>query len=102
MSREPSEKTQHRRAFLTGSLGGLLGAGCQGLAGSRSRETGPRDKAAAAEPGAPHAAAREKVMSAPTATATARMPVLFAGHGSPMNAIEDNRWSQAFRELGGQ
>jgi 4,5-DOPA dioxygenase extradiol len=30
------------------------------------------------------------------------MPVLFAGHGSPMNAIEDNRWSQAFRELGGQ
>src|SRR6185436_10993923 len=29
-----------------------------------------------------------------------RMPVLFVGHGSPMNAIEDNRWSQAFRALG--
>jgi len=28
------------------------------------------------------------------------MPVLFVGHGSPMNAIEDNRWSRAFRELG--
>ncbi len=28
-----------------------------------------------------------------------RMPVLFVGHGSPMNAIEDNRWSRAFREL---
>jgi 4,5-DOPA dioxygenase extradiol len=28
------------------------------------------------------------------------MPVFFAGHGSPMNAIEDNRWSQAFRGLG--
>ena len=29
-----------------------------------------------------------------------RMPVLFVGHGSPMNAIEDNLWSRAFRELG--
>ena len=30
----------------------------------------------------------------------ARMPVLFVGHGNPMNAIEDNRWSRAFRALG--
>jgi 4,5-DOPA dioxygenase extradiol len=30
------------------------------------------------------------------------MPVLFAGHGSPMNAIEDNAWSRAFRALGGE
>jgi 4,5-DOPA dioxygenase extradiol len=30
---------------------------------------------------------------------TARMPVLFVGHGSPMNAIEDNAWSRAFRSL---
>lgn len=29
-----------------------------------------------------------------------RMPVIFAGHGSPMNAIEDNRWSAGFTELG--
>jgi 4,5-DOPA dioxygenase extradiol len=29
-----------------------------------------------------------------------RMPVLFVGHGSPMNAIEDNVWSRGFRELG--
>jgi 4,5-DOPA dioxygenase extradiol len=29
-----------------------------------------------------------------------RMPVLFVGHGSPMNAIEDNRWSRAWTELG--
>ncbi len=29
----------------------------------------------------------------------ARMPVLFVGHGSPMNAIEDNVWSRAFRAL---
>jgi 4,5-DOPA dioxygenase extradiol len=30
------------------------------------------------------------------------MPVLFIGHGSPMNAIEDNAWSRAFRSLGEQ
>jgi 4,5-DOPA dioxygenase extradiol len=38
-------------------------------------------------------------MTSPLAVG-ARMPVLFIGHGSPMNAIEDNRWSQAFRALG--
>ena len=40
--------------------------------------------------------------SAPSASgsAPARMPALFVGHGSPMNAIEDNRWARAFRELG--
>lgn len=27
------------------------------------------------------------------------MPVLFVGHGSPMNAIEDNRWSRGFASL---
>jgi 4,5-DOPA dioxygenase extradiol len=29
------------------------------------------------------------------------MPALFVGHGSPMNAIEDNRWSRGFRSLTG-
>jgi 4,5-DOPA dioxygenase extradiol len=28
-----------------------------------------------------------------------RMPALFVGHGSPMNAIEDNEWARAFRAL---
>lgn len=28
------------------------------------------------------------------------MPVLFVGHGSPMNAIEDNAWSRGFGKLG--
>lgn len=28
------------------------------------------------------------------------MPVVFVGHGSPMNAIEDNVWSRGFRSLG--
>src|SRR5512140_291524 len=31
---------------------------------------------------------------------TARVPVLFVGHGSPMNAIEDNEFSQGWREIG--
>ncbi len=36
----------------------------------------------------------------PTAGAAApRMPVLFVGHGSPMNALEDNRWSRGFAAL---
>lgn len=30
----------------------------------------------------------------------ARMPALFIGHGSPMNAIEDTPWSRAWRSLG--
>jgi 4,5-DOPA dioxygenase extradiol len=30
-----------------------------------------------------------------------RMPVLFVGHGNPMNAIEDNVWTRAFRALAG-
>ena len=28
------------------------------------------------------------------------MPVLFLGHGSPMNAIEDNEFRQAWQALG--
>lgn len=31
---------------------------------------------------------------------TERMPVLFVGHGNPMNAIEDNIFSQGWAELG--
>lgn len=30
---------------------------------------------------------------------TRRMPVLFVGHGSPMNAIEDNAFTQGWREM---
>lgn len=31
-----------------------------------------------------------------------RMPVLFLGHGSPMNAIEENEFVQGFRNVAGQ
>jgi 4,5-DOPA dioxygenase extradiol len=33
---------------------------------------------------------------------TAKMPVLFVGHGSPMNAIEDNEFGRAWSEMGRQ
>lgn len=33
---------------------------------------------------------------------TRQMPVLFVGHGSPMNAIEDNEFSRGWREIAGQ
>src|SRR5260221_5391862 len=32
--------------------------------------------------------------------ATPRMPALFVGHGSPMNAITDNAYSREWRRLG--
>jgi len=38
--------------------------------------------------------------SEPVAANPSRMPVLFVGHGSPMNAIADNPWSRAFKQLG--
>jgi 4,5-DOPA dioxygenase extradiol len=31
-----------------------------------------------------------------------RMPVLFVGHGSPMNAIEDNAWRRSWQALGAE
>jgi 4,5-DOPA dioxygenase extradiol len=33
-------------------------------------------------------------------TTTPRLPVAFIGHGSPMNAISDNAWSQGFTAIG--
>ena len=35
-----------------------------------------------------------------SAGATEKMPVLFVGHGSPMNAIEENEFVKGWRELG--
>jgi 4,5-DOPA dioxygenase extradiol len=35
-----------------------------------------------------------------TENGNGRMPALFLGHGSPMNALEQNRHTQAWRELG--
>ncbi len=35
-------------------------------------------------------------------TLTDKMPVLFVGHGNPMNAITDNRYSQSWKSIGEQ
>ena len=35
-------------------------------------------------------------------TATTRMPAIFLGHGSPMNALERNRYSAAWQAVGAQ
>ncbi len=37
------------------------------------------------------------VENAPTTT---RLPALFVGHGSPMNALEDNAFTRSLRQLG--
>jgi 4,5-DOPA dioxygenase extradiol len=36
----------------------------------------------------------------PASSSARRMPVVFVGHGSPMNAVLDNRWSRGFAALG--
>ena len=36
----------------------------------------------------------------PAANAPEKMPVLFMGHGNPMNAIEDNRFSRTWQTIG--
>ncbi len=36
----------------------------------------------------------------PSSTASERMPAVFVGHGSPMNTLEANRYTTAWRELG--
>ncbi len=39
------------------------------------------------------------VSAARAAPSAPRMPLLFVGHGNPMNAIEDNRWSRAWEAM---
>jgi aromatic ring-opening dioxygenase catalytic subunit (LigB family) len=34
------------------------------------------------------------------ASSSSRMPAVFIGHGSPMNALEDNRYTQSWRAFG--
>lgn len=42
----------------------------------------------------------EREVMATTNGRIERMPVVFVGHGSPMNVIEDNEWSRGFAALG--
>ncbi len=40
------------------------------------------------------------VTTAPSMRATTRMPAAFLGHGNPMNALDDNRYTRAWRAFG--
>ena len=76
-----------RRDWITAALAALVAPGVAGGAG----------------PAGPAGATGRKAGGTMTTdrdgTKATRMPVLFVGHGNPMNAIEDNRWTQAFRDL---
>lgn len=55
---------------------------------------------AAAASACSRSATQEKSVTTPgSAQKPPRMPVLFVGHGSPMNAIEDNVWTKGFKSL---
>lgn len=77
-----------RRGFLK------LGAGLAAVAGLRGFTGEGTTSPAAAKGQSPMAEETERSQGR-------RMPVLFVGHGSPMNAIEDNEWSRGFRTLAG-
>ena len=40
------------------------------------------------------------VTTAPSMRATTGMPAAFLGHGNPMNALDDNRYTRAWRAFG--
>ena len=71
------QRRESRRAFLgalaVGAASLALPAGCRGAQPSDEDDT--------------------------MESARGRMPVLFVGHGSPMNIIEDNAWSRGFASL---
>jgi len=37
-----------------------------------------------------------------TSNAASRMPAIFIGHGTPLNALRVNRWTEGWRQLGRQ
>lgn len=89
--------TSDRRAFLrTLAAGATLGLplAC-GRSGGGASESGT-------SPHPEESLMTQTLDQAPTGSATdrgTRMPVLFVGHGSPMNVIEDNRWRRGFEAL---
>lgn len=84
----PSQSALGRRGFLTGMF-----ASAAWLAATGGSDSLRATIARAATPGE----LLDRLSALPP---SARMPALFVGHGSPMNAIEDNVYSQTWRELG--
>ena len=81
--------TLSRRRLVTAAPLALVAGAAAATSGGRSD-------------GALGAANRSRTMPDPTPASTHnRMPVLFVGHGSPMNAVEDTVWSRGFRAMAG-
>jgi 4,5-DOPA dioxygenase extradiol len=79
-----------RRVFLTTAATAALGLAVEGSL-SEAFQPGSKENSMSNSPG----------RAAPQ-SATRRMPVVFVGHGSPMNVIEDNQWSRGFAALCGE
>ena len=73
-----------RRDFLKTAAAGIAGMGIVGCSPRRGMRTGTLS-------------ALDELSNLPTAE---RLPALFVGHGSPMNAIEDNAFSRTWKQLG--
>jgi 4,5-DOPA dioxygenase extradiol len=90
-----------RRAFLRTSLGLAAGAALSacGLERTADPAAAPKEDPMPVAGPSPSPAGPGSTARRDGALPSARMPVLFVGHGSPMNAVEDNRWSRAFQGL---
>ena len=82
----PDQPHMHRRPVLI--VGGALAAALANYMtpSATSSSSGPAAQAVADR--------------ADALLSTERLPVLFLGHGSPMNAIEDNAWRRNWQALG--
>lgn len=89
---EPLNASPDRRHFLRTFASGAAAAALA----SCTEPAGKQGKDAANAAGTAQQPDAQRTPRDPSA----RMPVVFVGHGSPMNAIEDNVWSRAFESLG--
>jgi 4,5-DOPA dioxygenase extradiol len=86
---KPSPSMQRRPLIRTGIA---LAATAMGI---------PMSLSSAAQPSTP-AATGARLESLTDWPLTERLPVLFLGHGSPMNAIEDNAYRRSWQALGSE
>ena len=86
-----------RREFLHTLLGVALASP---LACQRGRREPAQEGRPAMHPTDTAARPQSSSSPSPPAPAQDRMPVVFVGHGSPMNVVEDNPWSRGFAALG--
>ncbi len=89
---------RHLLGLLAATAGGWIGPGCRSAGDRRDRrhQGDPQKKESTFTMSEEAKTAGET----PGDSGRGRMPVLFVGHGSPMNAVEDNVWSRGFQTLG--